>query len=82
MTVLTVILTGITREKTVIYKSAAKKALATFVFASTGILLGGALGGIAVWETAFWAGVGALVNFAYRASEQLIKEANLDDAGE
>lgn len=56
-------------------KAAAKKAIATFVFASTGILIGGALGGIEVWETAFWTGVGALVNFAYRASEQLIKDA-------
>jgi hypothetical protein len=60
-------------------KAAAKKAVATFVFASTGILLGGALGGIEVWETALWVGIGALVNFAYRASEQFIKEANLDD---
>lgn len=82
MTVLTVILIGITRENPVIYKVAAKKALATFVFASTGILVGGAVGGIKVWETAFWAGVGALINFLYRASEQAIKEANLDDAGE
>ena len=82
MTVLTVILTGITKENLVIYKVAAKKAIATFVFASTGILLGSALGGIAVWETAFWAGIGALINFLYRASEQLILEANADDAGE
>ena len=52
------------------------------MFASTGILVGGAVGGIKVWETAFWAGVGALINFLYRASEQAIKEANLDDAGE
>ena len=65
-----------------IYKAAAKKALATFVFASTGILVGGAIGGIKVWETALWAGVGALINFLYRASEEIIKEANLDDASE
>lgn len=65
-----------------IYKSAAKKAIATFVFASTGILLGGALGGLEVWKTALWAGVGALINFAYRASEQLIIEAQIDDSDE
>jgi hypothetical protein len=63
-----------------IYKASLKKALATFVFASTGILMGGALGGLEVWKTALWVGVGALVNFAYRASEQFIKEANVDDS--
>lgn len=62
-----------------IYKAAAKKALATFIFASTGILIGGALGGLEVWKTALWAGVGALINFAYRASEQFIKDAETED---
>ena len=80
MTVLTVILTGITRENLVIYKVAAKKAIATFVFASTGILVGGAVVGIKVWETALWTGVGALINFVYRASEEYIKSADADDA--
>jgi len=61
------------------YQSAAKKALATFVFASTGILMGGALGGLEVWKTALWAGVGALINFLYRASEQFINDLK-DDA--
>ena len=61
------------------YQPAAKKALATFVFASTGILMGGALGGLEVWKTALWAGVGALINFLYRASEQFINDLK-DDA--
>jgi len=61
------------------YQAAAKKALATFVFASTGILMGGALGGLEVWKTALWAGVGALINFLYRASEQFINDLK-DDA--
>jgi len=61
------------------YQVAAKKALATFVFASTGILMGGALGGLEVWKTALWAGVGALINFLYRASEQFINDLK-DDA--
>ena len=56
------------------YQAAAKKALATFVFASTGILMGGALGGLEVWKTALWAGVGALINFLYRASEQFVND--------
>lgn len=49
-----------------------KKAAATFVFSSTGILVGGALGDIAVWETALWVGVGAMINFVYRWSEQYL----------
>lgn len=61
------------------YQVAAKKALATFVFASTGILMGGALGGLEVWKAALWAGVGALINFLYRASEQFINDLK-DDA--
>lgn len=61
------------------YQAAAKKALATFVFASTGILMGGALGGLEVWKTALWAGVGALINFLYRASEQFVNDLK-DDA--
>jgi uncharacterized oligopeptide transporter (OPT) family protein len=60
------------------YQAAAKKALATFIFASSGILMGGALGDLKVWETAFWMGVGALVNFFYRASEQYIKTNKTD----
>jgi hypothetical protein len=50
-----------------------KKAVATFVFASTGILIGGALGDVDVWETAGWVGVGALINFAYRWSESTLR---------
>ena len=61
------------------YQVAATKALATFVFASTGILMGGALGGLEVWKTALWAGVGALINFLYRASEQFVNDLK-DDA--
>jgi uncharacterized oligopeptide transporter (OPT) family protein len=60
------------------YQAAAKKALATFVFASTGILVGGALGGVEVWKTALWAGVGALINFLYRASEQFVNDLKND----
>ena len=61
------------------YQAAAKKALATFVFASTGILVGGALGGVEVWKTALWTGVGAVINFLYRASEQFVNDLK-DDA--
>lgn len=54
------------------YQDSAKKAVATFVFASTGILVGGAVGGLEIWKTALWTGVGALINFFYRASEEYI----------
>jgi hypothetical protein len=54
------------------YQDSAKKAVATFVFASTGILVGGAVGGLEIWKTALWTGVGALINFVYRASEEYI----------
>lgn len=46
-----------------------KKAVATFLFASTGILVGGAVGDLAVWKTALWVGVGAIINFVYRWAE-------------
>lgn len=51
------------------YTDAAKRATATFVFAFTGVLVGGALGTVPVWESALWAGAGALINFVYRAAE-------------
>lgn len=54
------------------YQDSAKKAVATFIFASTGILVGGAIGGLDIWKTALWTGVGALINFVYRASEEYI----------
>jgi hypothetical protein len=54
------------------YQDSAKKAVATFIFASTGILVGGAVGGLDIWKTALWTGVGALINFVYRASEEYI----------
>lgn len=54
------------------YQDSAKKAVATFIFASTGILVGGAIGGLEIWKTALWTGVGALINFVYRASEEYI----------
>lgn len=54
-----------------------KKAVATFIFASTGIVVGGAVGDIKVWETAFWVGVGAVVNFVYRATEEYLKDTEV-----
>ena len=58
------------------YQDSAKKAVATFIFASTGILVGGAVGGLDILKTALWTGVGALINFVYRASEEYIN--NID----
>lgn len=51
-----------------------KRAVATFVFATTGILVGGALGDLAVWSTALWVGIGAVINFIYRWTEAWLKD--------
>ena len=59
-------------KKNMNYNDAFKRAVATFVFAVTGVLVGGALGTVPVWESALWAGVGALVNFVYRAAESYL----------
>lgn len=59
------------------FKAAFRKALATFVFATTGQLVGLPLldVDIAVWKSVAASGVGALLNLAYRWSESAIKEA-------
>jgi len=54
------------------YSDSVKRAVATFVFAVTGVLVGGALGTVPVWESALWAGVGAIINFVYRAAEEYL----------
>lgn len=59
------------------YIKSLKKAVATFVFAGSGILVGGAVGDIKVWNTAFWVAVGAVVNFIYRASEEYLKDTEV-----
>ena len=55
---------------------ALRKAVATFIFATGGLLLGANLFGIdaATWKLIASVGLGALVNLAYRWSESVIKE--------
>lgn len=55
------------------YINAFKRAIATFLFASTGILIGGALGDVDVWSTAGWVGLGAVINYVYRASQAYLE---------
>lgn len=59
------------------FRKAFRKALATFVFATTGQLVGFPIleVDVAVWKTAAASGVGALLNLAYRWSESAVKEA-------
>jgi len=59
------------------FKVAARKALATFVFATAGQLIGLPLLDVDVetWKTVAASGVGALLNLAYRWSESVVKEA-------
>lgn len=59
------------------FRKAFRKALATFVFATTGQLVGLPLldVDVAVWKSVAAAGLGALLNLAYRWSESAVKEA-------
>lgn len=49
-----------------------KKALATLIFATTGALVGAPLFDMAVWKGAAAAGIGAVVNYIYRAAEEYL----------
>lgn len=59
------------------FLAAFRKALATFIFATTGQLIGMPLLDIdvKVWKAVLASGVGALLNLAYRWSESAVKEA-------
>jgi hypothetical protein len=63
------------------YSDSLRRAIATFVFAIAGVAAGTAAGDLKVSESALWAGVGALLNFAYRAAEAYIT-AKATKAGE
>lgn len=55
---------------------AARRAVATFVFATVGTLAGNSIFDVdaAAWKPIVGAGIGALLNLAYRWSEAVIKE--------
>lgn len=57
---------------------ALKRAAATFVFATTGVLVGNPIFNIdaAVWKVAAATGIGALINLAYRWSEAVVNGKN------
>lgn len=50
-----------------------KKALATFIFATTGVLVTAPVLGTDTWKVAIGTGLGALINWAYRWSETYLK---------
>jgi hypothetical protein len=56
--------------------AAARKAAATFIFATTGCLVGFNVMAldVAVWETALATGLGALLNLAFRWSEAALRD--------
>ncbi len=55
--------------------NAAKKALATFVFATCGALIGAPVFDMDVeaWKLVASTGIGSLINFAYRWAESTLK---------
>ena len=60
------------------WKTPLKKAVATFVFATSGALIGTPLFGIEFWKTAAAVGLGALLNFVYRWSEAYLRGYPVD----
>lgn len=54
---------------------AVKRSVATFVFSTTGVLVGSPLLNmdVAAWKLVAATGLGALVNLAYRSSERWLK---------
>lgn len=54
------------------YGDSIRRAVATFIFAFVGVAAGSATGNLEISDSALWAGVGALLNFAYRAAEAYI----------
>lgn len=62
---------------------AARKALATFLFATLGALSSFAIMDldVAAWQTALGTGVGALLNLVYRWSESVVQERRTTNGG-
>lgn len=60
------------------FKVALHKAVATFVFATTGALIGNPVFNlnVAIWKVAATTGLGALINLAYRWSEAVINKGS------
>jgi len=61
------------------FAKAARKAVATFIFATTGVLVGAPILDIdaATWKLAAGVGIGALINLAYRWSESELKDVGV-----
>lgn len=58
------------------FPDAARKALATFIFSSVGVIGGGSIVGVdaSTLELALLTGIGAVLNLAYRWAEAEVKK--------
>jgi hypothetical protein len=65
------------------FKTAARKAVATFLFATLGVVAGFNVMDVdvATWQVALGTGLGAVLNLVYRWSEAVVRERPLWDAG-
>ena len=54
------------------YSDSIRRAVATFIFAFVGVAAGSATGQLQISDSALWAGVGAVLNFVYRAAEAYV----------
>lgn len=61
------------RELNMKYSDSVRRAVATFIFAFIGVAAGSASGQLEISDSAIWAGVGAVLNLAYRAAEAYVK---------
>ncbi len=55
------------------YNDSIRRAIATFIFAFVGVAAGSATGQLEISDSAIWAGVGAVLNLVYRATEAYIR---------
>lgn len=66
------------------YIDAGKRALATFVFSTTGVLIGMQLldADVETWKAVLSTGLGSLINLAYRASERWLHDNPEHEGGQ
>ena len=62
-------------------KPAVKKAVATFIFSTTGVLIGVNIldADVEIWKLAASTGIGSLINFAYRWAEDTLKTTKVTE---
>lgn len=62
------------------FKVAARKAIATFLFATLGVIAGMSVMdvNVATWQIAASTGIGAVLNLVYRWSEAVVQERHAE----